>query len=159
MDFLFFSNGIWWRVGQDSKKNVWLDNWVRGQSLRELIEGPLTREDMRCEIADFRENNSWKWESLSFDLPFSIREKIQAIPMQEFGGGEDMLLWKYTRDGEFSTNSAYQKIISNLGETNSFQGAWIWKVVSLPRIISFLWLCMHKECACEGCSCRQGNGL
>ena len=121
--FPFFSNGIWWRVGQDSKKNVWLDNWVRGQSLRELIEGPLTREDMKCEIADLRENNSWKWESLSFDLPLSIRDKIQAIPMQEFGGGEDMLLWK---------------IISNSGETNSFQGAWIWEVVSLPKIISFL---------------------
>ena len=58
--FPFFSNEIWWRVGQDSKKNVWLDNWVRGQSLRELIEGPLTREDMKCEIADLRENNSWK---------------------------------------------------------------------------------------------------
>lgn len=136
--FPFFSNGIWWRVGQDSKKNVWLDNWVRGQSLRELIEGPLTREDMKCEIADLRENNSWKWESLSFDLPLSIRDKIQAIPMQEFGGGEDMLLWKFTKDGEFSTNSTYLKIISNSGETNSFQGAWIWKVVSLPKIISFL---------------------
>ena len=78
---------------------------------------------MKCEIADLRENNSWKWESLSFDLPLSIRDKIQAIPMQEFGGGEDMLLWK---------------IISNSGETNSFQGAWIWEVVSLPKIISFL---------------------
>ena len=54
---------------------------------------------MRCAIADFRENNGWKWESLSFVLPPLIREKIQATPMQEFGVEEDMLLWKFTKDG------------------------------------------------------------
>ena len=113
---------------------------------------------MRCEIADFHENNSWKWESLSFVLPFSVREKIQAIPMQEFGGGEDMLLWKFTKDGEFSTNSAYKKIISNPGETNSFQRAWIWKVVSLPKIISFLWLCMHKSVPVRDVLADRGMG-
>ena len=102
---------------------MWLDKWVKGQSLRELIEGPLTREDMSCAIVDFCENNDWKWKSLSFVLPPSIREKIQAIPMQEFGSGEDMLLWKYTKDGDFSTNSAYLSIVSELGETSTFNGA------------------------------------
>ena len=49
---------------------------MRGQSLRELIEGPLTGDDMRFTIADFRDNNDWKWESLSFVLPPLIKEKI-----------------------------------------------------------------------------------
>ena len=78
--------------------------------------------------------------------------------MQEFGGGEDMLLWKFTKDGEFSTNSTYLKIISNPGETNSFQGAWIWKVVSLPKIISFLWLCMHKSVPVRDVLVDRGMG-
>ena len=122
-----------------------MDNWVRGQSLRELIEGPLTRDDMRFTIADFRDNNDWKWESLSFVLPPSIKEKIQAIPFQDYGSREDMLLWKFTKDGDFYSNSAYVSILADLGEINTFKGAWIWKVDSLPKIISFLWLCMHKS--------------
>ena len=118
---------------------------MRGQSLRELIEGPLTRDDMRFTIADFRDNNDWKWESLSFVLPPSIKEKIQAIPFQDYGSREDMLLWKFTKDGDFSSNSAYVSILADSGEINTFKGAWIWKVDSLPKIISFLWLCMHKS--------------
>lgn len=49
---------------------------MRGQSLRELIEGPLTREDMMLTIADFRDNIDWKWETLSFVLHPWVKEKI-----------------------------------------------------------------------------------
>ena len=44
--FPAFSKGIWWRVRNNSRKNVWMERWIRGQALRELIEGPLTREDV-----------------------------------------------------------------------------------------------------------------
>ena len=74
--FLILSEGIWWRVGNGSRKSVWVDNWIRGQSLRELIEGPLTREDMNLTIVDFRDNTDWKWENMSFVLPLLIKEKI-----------------------------------------------------------------------------------
>ena len=100
---------------------------------------------MRFTIADFRDNNDWKWESLSFVLPPSIKEKIQAIPFQDYGSREDMLLWKFTKDGDFYSNSAYVSILADSSEINTFKGAWIWKVDSLPKIISFLWLCMHKS--------------
>lgn len=73
--FPIFSKGIWWRVRNGSRKNVWVDNWVRG-SLRELIEGPLTREDMMLTIADFQDNIDWKWETLSFVLHPWVKEKI-----------------------------------------------------------------------------------
>ena len=59
-----------------SSKNVWRDCWIKGQSLRDLIEGPLTRKDMNLTITNFQDNNEWKWESLSFVLPFSIKDKI-----------------------------------------------------------------------------------
>ena len=79
--FPIFSKGIWWRVGSESRKSVWMDKWIRGQSFKELIEGPLTREDMKLTIADFRVNNDWKWETLSFVLPLSVKEIIRAIPV------------------------------------------------------------------------------
>ena len=54
-------------------------------------------------------------------------------------------MWKFTKDGEFSTNSAYIHIKTETGEVNRFKGAWIWKLDTLPKIISFLWLCMHNS--------------
>ena len=110
-----------------------MDNWIRGQSLRELIEGPLTREEMQLTIADFWDNTDWKWESISFALPSSIKEKIQAIPVQEFGIREDVLMWKFTKDGDFSTNSAYLSIKVDTREENTFKGTWIWKLETLPK--------------------------
>ena len=59
-----------------------MDSWIRGKALRELIEGPLTREDMQLTIADFRGNFEWKWESFSFVLPSCIKEKFRAVPIQ-----------------------------------------------------------------------------
>ena len=69
-------------VGNSSRKSVWMDSWIKGQSLRELIEGPLAREDMQLTIADFWDNNDWKWESMSFALPHFIKEKIRVIPFK-----------------------------------------------------------------------------
>ncbi|KAL0013724.1 hypothetical protein SO802_000793 [Lithocarpus litseifolius] len=140
-----FSKGIWWRTGNSSKKSIWMDNWICGQPLKELIEGPLTREDMQLTIANFRINNDWRWESLSFALPPCIKEKIRAIPVQEFGIGKDVLMWKFTKDGDFSTNSAYLSIKAEMGVENTFKGAWIWKLDTLPKIMSYLWLCMHNS--------------
>ena len=54
-------------------------------------------------------------------------------------------MWKCTKDGVFSTNSAYQLVISNRGIENTFKGAWIWKLDTLPKIRSFFWLCMHDS--------------
>ena len=52
-------------------------------------------------------------------------------------------MWKYSKDGDFSTNSAYQ--LANEDDTtgNQLQGQWLWKLDVLPKIISFLWLCVH----------------
>ena len=54
-------------------------------------------------------------------------------------------MWKYSKDGEFSTKSAYA-IANTPHEPNpSFQGQWIWKLDVLPKIVNFLWLCIHNS--------------
>ena len=114
-------------------------------SLKGTYRGPLTREDMQLTIADFQGNFEWKWESLSFVLPSCIKEKFRAVPIQEFGSGEDALMWKFTKDGDFSTNSAYQSILTDFSVENTFKGAWIWKLDTIPKTRSFFWLCMHNS--------------
>lgn len=54
-------------------------------------------------------------------------------------------MWKYSKDEEFSTSSAY--LLANQGESleSPFQGQWIWKLDILPKIVNFLWLWFHRS--------------
>ena len=56
-----------------------------------------------------------------------------------------MIMWKHTKDGDFSTNSAYAWLNGSQQEESNFRGKWIWKIDMLPRVIHFLWLCMHES--------------
>ena len=54
-------------------------------------------------------------------------------------------MWKFSRDGEFTTKFAYALLNDTHQNSLPFQGQWIWKIDTLPRIVSFLWLCMHNS--------------
>ena len=122
---------------------MWMDNWVNGNSLRSMIEGPLRQEEQNLRISDLWCDQEWKWELFSFDLPQSIKEKIKAIPIQLHGNGRDTVLWKFSKNGEFTTSSAYRLAIQGEEAVTQFHGQWIWKLDILPRITNFLWLCLH----------------
>ena len=145
MGFPVFYNGIGWNVGNGVNIKFWTDKWVRGCAPRELIEGPINDMECNLAVADLLQDNNWNWEALSFNLPSDIEDKIKAIPIQLFGRKEDMLIWRLTKNGEFSTASAYRLASKDDGEANSFTGGWVWKIDTLPRIQSFLWLCHHRS--------------
>nr|POF06080.1 putative ribonuclease h protein [Quercus suber] len=128
-----------------ARTKVWLDRWLKGESLREMIQGPLSLRDNSLTVEELRDVDGWKLDLISFDLPDTIKNKIKALPLQEFGHKEDSLMWKYTRDAEFSTNSAYLLSIENKPTGVPFMGKWIWKIDILPKIIMFLWLCFHNN--------------
>lgn len=51
---------------------MWTDSWIRGHSLRELVEGLLTRDEMNLAVSDLRHEREW----------------IIAISFQEYGNEE-----------------------------------------------------------------------
>ena len=82
--FQTFADGICWGVGNGERINLWSDSWIRGCSLRELIEGPLTQREIDMKLSELflDSEQEWKWEALSFELPVSIKDRIKAIPRQ-----------------------------------------------------------------------------
>nr|POE85882.1 hypothetical protein CFP56_18229 [Quercus suber] len=142
-------------------REVLASRGITCESLRELIEGPLKQEDNMLTVEDIHGDYSWKWELLSFDLPESLKDKIKAIPIQNYGLREDTIMWKHTLDGEFSTKSAYHLAIKGENSSPVFKGAWIWKLDILPKITTFLWLCLHNSIpvrevlASRGITCIQ----
>ena len=69
--------------------------------MRELIEGPLTQREVDMKLSDLFLDTvqGWKWEALSFELPANIKGRIKAIPRQLVGRGEDVIMWKFSKDG------------------------------------------------------------
>ena len=117
--------------------NVWSHGWIKGCYLRELIAEPLKPEENNLVVSNLHQNHEWKWEKLSFDHPRDIKDRIKAISMQFYGCREDSILWKHSKDGEFSTNLAYLLAIQDSQPQTLFQGHWIRKLNILPKIIHF----------------------
>ncbi|KAF3970206.1 hypothetical protein CMV_006074 [Castanea mollissima] len=142
-----FEKAICWGVGNGERIKVSTDCWIKGQSLRELVQGPLTRSESDMVVVDFMYSGcrGWIWEDISFVLPQDIRDKIRAIPCQQVGNEEDKIIWKFSKDGNFSTKSAYD--LANLAQEQlpSFLGQWIWKLDVLPKIVNFLWLILYNS--------------
>ncbi|XP_075645570.1 uncharacterized protein LOC142616645 [Castanea sativa] len=57
---------------------------------------------------------------------------------------------KFTKDGDFSTNSVYLSNKADTGVENTFKSAWIWKLDSIPKIKNIFWLCMHNSAPVRG---------
>ena len=43
-----------------------------------------------------------------------------------------------------------------MGNSAQFEGSWIWKVKILPRIQSFVWLCLHNSIGVKDCLLTRG---
>nr|POF05174.1 putative ribonuclease h protein [Quercus suber] len=118
---------------------------MKGGSVRELIEGPLTKTDSELTVANVFQEGRWCWEKLSFELPKEVVDKILAVPMQMFGEKEDTLVWKLSQNREFSAASAYDLARNEETRPNAFSRDWLWKIDTIPKIQYFIWLCYHNS--------------
>ncbi|KAK9990873.1 hypothetical protein SO802_025858 [Lithocarpus litseifolius] len=143
--FTVFEKGIGWNLGSNSTLSFWNDKWVKGQTARELIQGPLTQREFNLSVAETTCQGSWDWRKLSFELPLDVKDMIKAIPLQIYGEKHDNLIWKGSHDGDFKLASAYKLARSESLDAQTFQGYWIWKLDTLPKIKHFLWLCFHNS--------------
>ena len=60
LGFPIFKKGIAWGIGNGSTVSVWMDNWINGDSLRGMIEGPLGREELNLRVSDLFYCQEWK---------------------------------------------------------------------------------------------------
>ena len=111
------------------------------------MECPLTRQKSDMVVFDMinGRGQGWNWGAISFDLPPSIKDKIRAILCQCFGRAKNTILLKFSKDGEFSMKSACDIANPPQEQDLQFQGQWIWKLDMLPKIVNFLWLCLHNN--------------
>jgi len=54
-----FLKGVCWGIGDGSRVKFWSDSWIKDESLRELIEGPLNQGDIDLTVAGLRNEGRW----------------------------------------------------------------------------------------------------
>lgn len=116
-------------------------------TIRSLVEGPLLRGEETLSIKDVIQHNSWNLGNISFSFPYSLRQRIKAIPLPMAATAVDHISWRSSPNGEFDLKEAYNLACasqeSHLYET--FMGNWVWKTITLPKIKCFLWQCIQKS--------------
>ena len=143
-----FTQGIKWTIQNGNSVLFCLDRWLPSGSLRTLISGPLTLDDLSLTVADVHPfGGHWLIDKLSFVLPDHIILDLLATSFSSNPLSNDLVVWAFSSNGAFSLHSAYllSKYLVPTNPSPSLSPSWIWKAGTTPRIKFFLWLCFHNS--------------
>ena len=88
-------------------------------------------------------------------FPDEVLRDIMATPIPFSTRIDDRLAWKHSAKGVFYLKSAYLLATDAIGDA-PFNGQWIWKLKTLPRIQMFVWKCMHLSLGVNQCLVARG---
>ena len=81
----------------------------------------------------------------SFCLTQHVVDSIHATPKPLSMDQDNLLAWNFSANGMFSSNSAYTISLNATVTHATPSWKWLWKIPTLPRIITFLWLACHDR--------------
>ena len=142
-----YKKGSKWIVGKDSLLSFWHDKWLDKGSLRRLIEGPLNRGEEAITLKDMTGFSGWVWQGYSFSFPERLLSEIKATPITFSAMHFDRITWSSSPNRNFDMKEAYKLAILEFDKMykGNFDGSWIWKVPTIPKIKCFLWQCHHHS--------------
>ena len=73
--------------------------------------------------------------------------EIKATQISFSDKNFDHISWSSSPNGLFGLKNAHKLASLEKGDNNSgmFEGEWIWKVATIPKIQYFLWKCLHQN--------------
>ena len=86
---------------------------------------------------------------------------MKATPLPFSNQGNDRISWHYLPSGEFKLKDAYWLIIKEEEYISkpSFGGAWVWKILSLPKVKCFLWKCCYSSISIQALLNERGMDI
>ncbi|KAG6538552.1 hypothetical protein ZIOFF_003676 [Zingiber officinale] len=122
---------IGWIIGQ-GHLSFWHDRWMERGPLSEwcTVQGP---PDVR--VGRFLADGSWSQEILQRVLPSSVAEEVTEVQLRP--EEEDVMLWRPTRDGRFTTRSAWEAY--RTPHQREDVAIVTWSRLLLPTISVFSW--------------------
>lgn len=154
---LFYLNkvGIRWKIGTGEQISIWNDFWLPSPlptSLNSCLsdDAPISPSpSLKNAIVNklFKLGKlEWNANLVSSLFPRDISSSILSIPLSQCGF-EDRFVWGFTKNGNFSTTSAYSLLLGLKLHHNSWK--FIWSLPIPQKIQIFLWQLSH-ECLSVG---------
>lgn len=109
--------------------------------------GPLNRKEENIRLKEVANFNMWNWQNIYFSLPAQLLSAFKSTPISFSALYEDRLTWFSSLSGAFELKEAY-RLAGMKGEDDQaspFEGEWIWKTISIPKVKCFLWQCYHNS--------------
>ena len=100
---MFINKGLKWPISNGEAVSVWGDFWLASSPLRKQIQGPITEGKVNISIKDFLSNDV----GISFVLPEYVMQEIKGNPLASNPLQEDILIWAFSKDGNFPLKWAY----------------------------------------------------
>ena len=121
-----------------------------------LVSGLMAGLQEVLRVGDVATEFGWNWCKISMELLVKIYMEIKAMPHSRVSNEKDKLIWAATSNGEFNLASAYKLATTQADFVPPFNGSWIWKLNLLPKIQTFIWMCLHKSIATRECLAKRG---
>ena len=67
------------------------------------------------------------------------------------------MIWAGANRGDYDLKYAYALVLGSEAKEEDFNGSWVWKLDTIPRVKTFIWQCLHNsigvgECLVKWCS-------
>lgn len=91
--------------------------------------------------------SGWDWQGCSFSFPKWLISEIKATPITFSALISDRITWSSSLSGNFDMKEVYKLAVIEMDGmfTGNFDGSWIWKVPTIPKIKCYLWQCHHNS--------------
>ena len=135
--------GSKWSIGNNNHLSFWEDKWLNLGTIRECIEGLLQKSEPKLRVCDIHISGMWELHKVSFILSLVLSQSIKATPIRTASANKDLLSLIASSRGD--PKSAYLITCGDNASEGCFQGAWIWKLKTFPKIQMFLWKCYYNS--------------
>jgi hypothetical protein len=100
-------NGLIWRVGDGNNIGIWNDKWVPKPSTHK-IQSPRVELGSHARVAEIIDHDTRRWKDDLISQVFMDDEAkiIKSIPLSPLPA-EDSIIWRGTKNGNFSIQSSY----------------------------------------------------
>ncbi|XP_021759197.1 uncharacterized protein LOC110724108 [Chenopodium quinoa] len=160
--FHSLQSGLTWKIGNGTKVRIFEDSWVPDSvvSPKDSLAGTV----LPLLVSSLIHSNSNTWDSSQVHRLFDsfTAAKILSLerPTQLM---DDFVYWKFTRDGNFSTKSAYAALIQGsfpvIYDGNYILSSWwkkFWAFPILPKWKMFVWKLLYGVIPVAALLCTKG---
>lgn len=131
--------GCMWNVGDGSKIDFWVDDWLGLGPLSQYAIRPLSAAELAQKVEVFLNDYGWNLDKLQSVLPMGIVHKIFTIYAGRKSTKTDRAVWKFNTNRNYSTKSGYFMLESD-PSARTWEWSFIWHLNVPPRIKPFLWI-------------------